>query len=79
MRSFEGQGILFEPSSPESVEHYLMIEPGESDAAEFVLRAVRPGKATLRASASFEVHLSYPGPAYWGTSGSGPLLVTVAS
>lgn len=56
-----------------------MIEPGESDAAEFVLRAVRPGKATLRASASFEVHLSYPGPAYWGTSGSGPLLVTVAS
>ena len=67
----------FDPSDPEPVAHYLEIAPGESDKAEFVLQAVRPGEATLRGSASFEVHLGYPGPAYWGSSSSGPLVITV--
>jgi hypothetical protein len=69
---------IFDPATPEPVVHYLAVGPGGSDAQEFVLTAVGPGEATLSASASFEVHLGYPGPAYWGYSGSGPLTVTVA-
>jgi hypothetical protein len=69
---------IFDPDTPEPVVHHLAVPPGESDSEEFVLRAVRSGKATLNAGASFEVHLGYPGPAYWGYSGSGPLTVIVA-
>lgn len=76
VQSHEAQAIL-DPSRPESVVHYLGIAPGESDVAEFVLRAVGPGQAAVSASASFEVHLGYPGPAYWGESSTGPLEITV--
>jgi len=69
---------VFAPAIPEPVVHYLAVGPGESDAQEFVLRAVSPGKAALSASTSFEVHLGYPGPAYWGYSVSGPLTISVA-
>jgi len=69
---------IFDPATPEPVVHYLAVGPGKSDAQEFVLRAINPGEATLSASTSFEVHLGYPGPAYWGYSTSGPLTVTVA-
>ena len=69
---------IFDPGNPEPVVHYLGVGSGESDAAEFALQAVGPGQARLSASASFEVHLGYPGPAYWGASGTGPLTVTVA-
>lgn len=68
---------VFDPDKPEPVVHYLGVAPGGSDTAEFVLRAVGPGQATFSASASFEVHLGYPGPAYWGGSGAGPLEITV--
>jgi hypothetical protein len=68
---------IFDPDNPEPVVHYLGIAPGQSDAAEFVLRAVESGQATLRATASFEVHLGYPGPAYWGYGSTGPLTMTV--
>jgi uncharacterized repeat protein (TIGR01451 family) len=68
---------IFDPSHPEPVSHELGIGRGQSDTAEFVLKAVRPGQATLRGTASFEVHLGYPGPAYWGYSVTGPLMVTV--
>jgi hypothetical protein len=45
---------------------------------EFVLRAVKSGQVTLTASASFEVHLGYPGPAYWaGSNVKEPLIVIV--
>jgi hypothetical protein len=76
VESDEAQPV-FIPSNPDPVVHYLGIAPGQSDAAEFVLRAVGSGQATLSASASFEVHLSYPGPGYWGGSSAGPLVITV--
>ena len=49
----------------------------EVRSAWCTLRAVAVGEATLWARASFEVHLRYPGPAYWAGSGTGPLVVTV--
>ncbi len=73
-----GLGLVLAPERPEPVVHSLAVQPGESDGAEFALQAVAPGKATITASASFEVHLDYPGPAYWGMSNSGPLVVTVS-
>ncbi len=72
-----GLGLALSPERPEPVIHSLAVQPGESDGAEFVLHAFAAGKATITASASFEVHLDYPGPAYWGMSNSGPLVVTV--
>jgi len=74
--SDDGQPV-FDPEQPEPAVHYLGVAPGQSDAAEFILRAVGPGRATLSASASFEVHLGYPGPAYWGGSSAGPLEMAV--
>jgi hypothetical protein len=69
---------IFDPSQPQSVVHYLAVPPGQFDMAEFVLRAVESGQATLAASASFEVHLGYPGPAYWaGSSTKEPPVVIV--
>jgi len=76
VRSDESQPI-FDPNNPEPVVHYLGVAPGQSDAEEFVLQAVGSGQATLNASASFEVHLGYPGPAYWGAGSTGPLVITV--
>ncbi len=66
-----------DPSRLEPVEHSRMVKPGDSDAAGFALRAIQPGRVTLRGMASFEVHLEYPGPAYWGSSSTGPLVLTV--
>ncbi len=77
-QSESGQPI-FEPNSSTPILHLVGIHPGEADIAEFVLQAVGPGEATLSTSASFEVHLGYPGPAYWGGSSSEPLTLTVLS
>jgi hypothetical protein len=68
---------ILSPDHPDPVLHILGILPGQSDAAQFTLHAVRPGQAVLRASTSFEVHLGYPGPAYWGASATAPLTITV--
>ncbi len=68
---------VLERLDPGSVEHYLAVDPGESDRAEFVLKAVEVGEAYLTASVSYEVHLGYPGPAYWGHSSTGEALVIV--
>jgi hypothetical protein len=68
---------VLDPERPEPVVHYLGIGAGGSDAEQFVLEAVGPGRAVLWATTSFEVHLGYPGPAYWGASGSGPITITV--
>ncbi|MCP4537482.1 MAG: DUF11 domain-containing protein [Chloroflexi bacterium] len=73
----DGPEPIFDLSNPALVVHYLGVGLGQSDAAEFVLQAVRPGQATVHATTSFEVHLGYPGPAYWDGSGSGPLVITV--
>jgi hypothetical protein len=68
-----GTASVFDPDPPEPVTHYLGIPPGASDAVEFVRTATSPGQATLRVTASFEVHLGYPGPAYWSGSSTEPL------
>jgi DNA/RNA endonuclease YhcR with UshA esterase domain len=74
----DGPEPILEPEEPEPVEHALGLDPGKSDAAEFTLRAVRTGRATVTARATFEVHLGYPGPAYWsGSSAGGPLVIAV--
>lgn len=73
----DGPDPIFSPENPEPVVHYLSVRPGESDSQEFVLTAVASGGATLSGSASFEVHLGYPGPAYWGYAGTAPLSLTV--
>ena len=70
---------VFAPASIEPVVHYGSVSPGSSDTVEFSLVAVGAGEVELSASVSYEVHLGYPGPAYWGMAGSGaPLIVTVA-
>jgi hypothetical protein len=47
---------ILAPESAEAVEHTLTLEPGDRDIAEFVLRAVEPGRATLSGLASYEMH-----------------------
>ena len=68
-----------EPSDPDPIVHYLGIAPGQSDSTDYALRATQPGQVALSASVSFEVHLGYPGPAYWGNSGTGEVLVIAVS
>jgi hypothetical protein len=72
----EARAIL-SPDKPEPVIHSLGVNPGKTDEAVFTLQAASPGKATLSALASFEVHLGYPGPAYWGASSSKELVLQV--
>jgi hypothetical protein len=72
----ERSGVLV-PSRPEPVEHHLTVEPGQAHAGQFELQAVGAGEVTLSARASFEVHLGYPGPAYWASTSSRALRVTV--
>lgn len=74
-----GTPPVFEPVSSLEVVHYLSIAAGSYDETVFVLRAVGSGQATLRAETSFEVHLGYPGPAYWGASVSPPLAIVVSA
>jgi uncharacterized repeat protein (TIGR01451 family) len=68
---------ILTPTEPAPVYHHLAVGAGQSDAAQFTLKAVASGQAVLRASSSFEVHLGYPGPAYWGASSARPLTITV--
>ena len=77
IESEPGQAV-FDPANPEPVVHYLAVSPGQSDETAFVLHAVSAGQATITASASFEIHEGYPGPAYWGgASSEKPLVITV--
>jgi hypothetical protein len=68
---------LFEATTPSNVVHYLAVVPGAMDEVQFGLRAIRAGEVSVCARTSFEVHIGYPGPAYWGGSASLWLLVTV--
>jgi hypothetical protein len=71
-------GAVLSPAEPEPVIHYLGISPqGGVDQAEFLLQATGPGEAILTCTVSFEVHLGYPGPAYWGGNAAKPLKITV--
>lgn len=68
---------LFNPPQPEAVTHGLAVAPGQADSAEFVLQAAQVGSGSLQAEVSFEVHLGYPGPAYWGYATSAPVDIAV--
>jgi len=63
------QGEPFE--MPEPVVHSLAVAPESKDAHVFMLHAEQVGEFLLSAHASFEVHVGYPGPAYWGAASSG--------
>jgi hypothetical protein len=69
---------LFE-ALPEPVVHYAGLAPGHLDVVEFPLRAIRSGRVTLTAGASFEFHAGYPGPAWWAGASGGPLEIVVRS
>ena len=73
----EQERLIVEPQRPEPVVHYLGVIPGQSDVADFLLEAVRPGEVVLCASVSFEVHLDYPGPAYWDAVSAAPVRIVV--
>jgi hypothetical protein len=67
------------PTSPITVSHPFGLGTGQPDEVRFVLRGVRPGADDLSATVSFEVHLGYPGPAYWAGDAAGPITVRVRS
>lgn len=73
----EGPESILAPDNPEPMIHYLGVAPEQSDLAEFELQAVADGQAIVTALVSFEVHLGYPGPAYWGSASGESLLITV--
>lgn len=71
-----GEGVLAD--LPEPVVHSLAVAPGGSDNTVFPLDAVSAGEVQLRATASFEVHVGHPGPAYWGSAATGePVTLTI--
>ena len=73
----DGDAHLVQPTELEPIIHSVALRDGEHDEAYFTLKAVAPGKAELKVSASFEVHLGYPGPAYWSSATSRPVIVEV--
>ena len=73
----EGTEPILTPDKPAPIVHELAVAPGRSDATTFSLRAVSAGRVTLNASASYEVHLGYPGPAYLGSASSQSLVIAV--
>jgi hypothetical protein len=75
--SADGSDELFARRSPLSQSFSVGISPGGQHEAEFVLLAVRPGVATFSAHVSFEVHLGYPGPAYWSGDQAGPVALVI--
>ena len=50
---------------------------GQADTAEFVIVIANTGNYTVSAYVSYEVHVGYPGPAYWGGTRTTPVSVTV--
>jgi hypothetical protein len=72
------EATLFEPAEVEPVLHSLGLSDGDQDQAQFTLTARHPGKAQFSITSSLEVHLGYPGPAYWATVSSPAVEVTVS-
>jgi hypothetical protein len=61
----------------EPVEHRISLQPGGSDAAQFVLHAVAPGRMTLTGSTSFEMHALDFSWGSWSGCESSPLTIVV--
>ncbi len=70
---------MFNPPQPESVTHGVAVAPGQADSVEFVLQGAQVGSGVLQADVSFEVHIGYPGPAYWGNATSAPVNIAVVA
>ncbi len=73
-----GSPPIFLQTPPLEVLHYVAVFFGQYDEATFMLQAAGPGKVELWAGCSIEVHLGYPGPAYWSGCSTPPLTITVA-
>ncbi len=73
----EDPPALLELSGLESQIHYLGLSPGQSDQAIFIIMTEQSGRIDLTANTSFEVHLGYPGPAYWATASSERITIKV--
>ncbi len=69
--------LILVPESPISVTHFLALAPDATDTVTFSLQTMGVGDVTLGASASFEVHLGYPGPAYWSYDRTAHVQVSV--
>lgn len=50
---------------------------GEMHSATFTLRALKSGTTEAVVNATGEIHVGYPGPAYWGGGGSETITLTV--
>ncbi len=74
----ENADVLGAPD-PAEITHYRMVGSLEEDVAQFTLKAVAPGRAVFGATVSFELHLGYPGPAYWAGAASELTAVTVTA
>lgn len=74
--TYEGKPT-FEVSPPEMLE--VVSYATSVDQITFVLRATEVGVATFNIGVTGEVHIDYPGPAYWGGAESDDLLVTFAN
>jgi len=72
-----GSDTVLAPASPDPILHSYGVGLEQTDTAVFVLTAIREGEIELTGTASFEVHLGYPGPAYWGSASSGPVNIQV--
>lgn len=70
-------GPILEPNPPAPIVHSLGIGSGQSDIITYTLQVVGAGVLTINISASFEVHLGYPGPAFWSGDNSEPITITV--
>jgi hypothetical protein len=73
----QAKSPAFKEVAPDAVTHYLLIPPGGKDEITFLLPSLAPGSAVLSASITFEVHLGYPGPAYWASASSEELPIQV--
>lgn len=66
------------PSAESSQLLEFVSAEGGMGRVVFVLRALKPGTALVRISASGEIHYGSPGPAMWGGGGSDDIRVTVS-
>jgi hypothetical protein len=69
---------VFEESE-NPVLHSRAIYSDEVDSVDFRMLVANTEVFTLTARASFEVHVGYPGPAFWGGASAAPVTFTVPS
>lgn len=73
------QSVAMFEESENPVLHHTAIYSDEVDSVNFRMLVANTGVFTLTAHVSFEVHVGYPGPAYWGGASAAPVTFTVPS